>query len=613
MKAKRITSLFLLCFITFGLALPAVSAMPKRNEVEAKAAAQLDTSSLSRLDTNYEWVNGASINLDGGSYDIRFRYQITNLDIFKVKHDKDYASYEFTVYRSTTESVTPIYQIGILSSYGIFAVGHKRVGVDEGDESFRPGEIQLGRNPKYSEKASAVITEESYAKESSTNKKVFDTAKSNLKAKLDYTIDYVVLSNSKYRNEPFYAEDDDGFKYIDVSLEVNSPYMDYFVTAKSEIRWYEKTTYKVNLNSLIFHNLSPLIPVDHFNGEKYDSITKSPTRSINGTLKNMQAAGALEKEFTDSEQLQTANDILTKTERKTVEVSYLEQIGKTPFAKKTTKTLNLPVRNNQIYYDDVSEALGGASLNCLGASVNGFEMDSFGNYTAKYTNSVRVEAKTADGNRMDYFLNIDRTFKEFYSDISKSGVFEVGLYSFMLNGIKQKYKACTNYTDDELYGLWGYVVVPKTRTFDSLFKDIFKTPTEFTGEMFDYSIERDLSYTSYTKLLRDYNYSWLETIWQTAIAGLTNWSLPATHYLFYADPDYKEVNIGENGGDLGEEGGAIVEEMKDVVQEATKEADAAAEEASRWIRVILATVLLLAVGFGVAYGVIKLKHLNRHG
>ena len=607
MKAKRITSLFLLCFITFGLALSVFSAMPKRNNVEAKAATQLDTSSLSRLDTNYEWVNGASINLDGGRNGIRFRYQITNPDIFKLKNEQDYASYEFTVYRSTTESVTPIYQIGILSSYGNFIVGHKRVGVDEGDESFRPGEIQLGGNPKYSEKASAVITEESYATESSANKKVYDTAKSNLKAKLDYTIDYVVLNKKEYKGEPFYAEDDDGFKYIDVALEVNSPYMDYFVTAKSQIRWWERNEVKFSWKTLRTYIVSV------FSGEKYDSITKSPTRSINGVLKNMQAAGALEQNFSDGEQLQTANDILTNTQRKTVEVSYLEQIGKTPFAKKTTKTLNLPVRNNQIYYDDVSEALGGASLNCLGASVNGFEMDSFGNYTAKYTNSVRVEAKTADGNRMDYFLNIDRTFKEFYSDISKSGVFEEGLYSFMLNGIKQKYKACTNYTDDELYGLWGYVVVPKTTTFDSLFKDIFKTPTEFTGEMFDYSIERDLSYTSYTKLLRDYNYSWLETIWQMAIAGLTNWSLPATHYLFYADPDYKEVNIGENGGDLGEEGGAIIEEMQDVIQEATKEADAAAEEASRWIRVILATVLLLAVGFGVAYGVIKLKHLNRHG
>ena len=74
-----------------------------------------------------------------------------------------------------------------------------------------------------------------------------------------------------------------------------------------------------------------------------------------------------------------------------------------------------------------------------------------------------------------------------------------------------------------------------------------------------------LSATTYTTLLNEHGYSWLETIWQTVITGTTNaFNLPATHYLFYANPKISEINIGENGGELGDESGAVIEKIAEI-------------------------------------------------
>ena len=178
----------------------------------------------------------------------------------------------------------------------------------------------------------------------------------------------------------------------------------------------------------------------------------------------------------------------------------------------------------------------------------------------------------------------------------------------MLNDIKKKFPAVANYTDTTLYGLWGYVVVPQTTTFDSLFDDVFQRPTEWSGSFFNYKIEGSLSVETYTALLREHNYSWLETIWQTAFTGVTNgFSLDATHYLFYGSPKNPEVNIGENGGELGDESGAIVESLAELTKAALESANKSSEDMWRTVRMLTATVVLVALGFAIAYGIIRLK------
>lgn len=623
---KNLIALSIFLYFLLSLVLPIFSATPTTvcAPLTAQAEEKVDVSKLQRWDENYEWVNGASIGRNDSAPDefryIKFRFEITNPDIFHLNATKkgggdDRATYEFTIYRESTQGATPIYQIGILSTYGSFFVGHKRVAFEnvESDSTFRPGEISFLPDMSKSDKARVILSAETVATANKESKQLYEAAKTVLKDEIGYTLDYAVLGDNA--SEPFFAAEQDGVPYLDIILTVNSPTTEYFVTAKSQIRWYEKTvevkedTFLSSITgSLVSWMFKKTVQKEIYTGEEYDSLIKSPTRSVKGVLENMQAAGMLETEITSETARVQALNIINNTTNEIVNVSYLQQIGNTPFAKKVTKKVTVPVVSGKIYYDDVSAALGGESLNCLGASVNGFVRDSYGDYTAEYLSSTRVEAKTVDGNRTDYFLKLGKTFRGFYSEIESEGAFNDGVYENMLNKIKQTYPAVTNYTDTTLYGLWGYVVVPETTTLHSLFKDIFQTPTEWSGSLFDYSIKGNLSVDTYTALLNEHGYSWLETIWQTVFTGVTNgFSLPATHYLFCADPKKPEVNIGENGGELGDESGVIVEKLEEVTKVAIESTNKATEEAFRTVRMLIATVLIIAAGFAITYGIIRLK------
>ncbi len=612
---KLIIIPFLLVWV-LALVLPIFSAMPTLHApLNARAEEKINVSKLDRNDENYEWVNGASLyNGEKESEHFRkmkFRFEIVNTDIFHLNKEDDRATYEFTIYRGSDEDATPIYQIGILSQYGAFFVGHKRIAFEnvEVDSTFRPGEIDFLPNMASSDKASAVINAGNVATASKENKQLYERAKAIMKDEIDYTLDYVIISKTNYAGEPFFAAKEDNVPYLDVMLTVNSPTMEYFITAKSQVRWYEKSI-AVKPSGFWGWLSGNIILKPIYSGEEYDSLIKSPTRSIKGVLEAIQANGALEQQLPTETARAKALEIINSTSDKSVSVSYLQQIENTPLAKKVTKTVTVPVVNDKIHYDDVSAAIG-ENLNCLGASVNGFVRDSYGNYHAQYLSSVRVEAKTVDGARTDYFLKLGKTFKEFYSEIDSEGAFNDGLGDYMLNEIKKTYPAVASYKDTTLYGLWGYVVVPQTTTFHSLFKDIFQVPTEWNGSLFDYSIKGNLSVNTYATLLNEHGYSWLETIWQTAFTGVTSgFRLPATHYLFFADPKIQEINIGENGGELGDESGAIFEKLEEVTKKAIESANKAMEEAFRTVRMIIATILIISAVFGIAYGIIRLKKYN---
>lgn len=606
---------FLFVFV-LSLVLPIVSAIPTLHvplKANAENVDKIDTSKLNRNDENYEWVNGASIYAGAEVEDLRkmkFRFEIINPDIFRLNKKDDYATYEFTVYRGSDEDATPIYQIGILSYYDYYLVGHKRIAFEnvEVDSTFRPGDIDFLPDMTASDKASAVINADNYKKSGDESRQLYEKAKLTMKAEIDYTLDYVIIKKSNYTSEPFFAAKEDKVPYLDVMLTVNSPAMEYFITAKSQVRWYERLK---NVGEWWQWLTGTIRLVAVYSGEEYDSIVKSPTRSIKGVLEAMKNAGALEQQLPTEALREKALEIITGTTNQDVTVSYLKQIEDTPLAEKITKTINVPVTNTTIHYDDVSAAIG-ESLNCLGASVNGFKRDSYGKYTAEYLSSVRVEAKTADGARTDYFLKLGQSFKDFYSSIDSEGAFNDGLGDYMLNEIKKKFPAAESYKDTTLYGLWGYVVVPTTTGFNSLFKNIFQVPTELSGMgFFDYSIKGNLSVDTYTTLLREHGYSWLQTIWQTAFTGVTSgFKLQATHYLFQGDPKISEINIGENGGELGDESGAIQEKLSEVAKEAINAATKATEDAMRTVRMIIATILIVSIGFSIAYGIIRLKKYN---
>ena len=121
---------------------------------------------------------------------MRFRFNIINTDIFKLNKDKDeadFATYEFTIYRNrSTGKPTPIYQIGILSYWGMFIVGHKQLAVENvssSDDNFRPGEIRFLPHMETSEKAMAVVSGATYNTSTDVAKQFYDNAKKCLKAK----------------------------------------------------------------------------------------------------------------------------------------------------------------------------------------------------------------------------------------------------------------------------------------------------------------------------------------------------------------------------------------------------------------------------------------------
>ncbi len=565
-KFKKITSTFfaMLFMVAFAITSFLCGMTFFGMETKQVSADGVDYDSLERYDNNFGFAEGASFLVESNVFNIytdksmRFEYRNYNSDIFKIDHKYDSAVFTFTIVRSTPEANVPIYEIIVFRQNNCLGLAHKQLAVDAtGISGYDPEEMgSIEIMPEQYEYMETVVTPRDYKNRWKLSKKIeylnaYKEVADYFEGK-GYTTDYVACDVAGF-DDIFYTEaGEDGSPAVWLRLNLNSIYSEYFVTSTYVINQYTGTKWFKKQY------------------DKYAGTLRSSTRSIYGILQKMEEAGALEEELKTDDLIYQANKILENTVEKTVSVSYLEQIGETPFAHKVEKDVTIKMEDGgDIAYDDIVGALGEEHLNVAGASVEKFVYNSASDvYEAQYLSPTRVEAKTVDGNRTDYFLTFNKSFNSFVNGIADEGAFDEEFSSFMLNEIKGKYPDTAKYTGDDLYGLFGYVVVPQTTSFNSVFADIFQLPEDWTGSLFNYKITGTLSVGTYQALLKEHNYTWLQTIWQTILTGTTSgFSLPATHYLFYADPKTTEVNIGENNGAIGEEDGAITETAKDVSKE----------------------------------------------
>ena len=131
-------TIFLLCL----QALPINSAAPSPIEtVSAVAATSESPENYPRADALFEWEQGAFLQyktfegteeiIEDDVNVLGFSFRVLNPDVFKFnvrEESDDWANFEFTVYRTTSDiGAYPVYRLRLLCYEGMMIVGHKRV------------------------------------------------------------------------------------------------------------------------------------------------------------------------------------------------------------------------------------------------------------------------------------------------------------------------------------------------------------------------------------------------------------------------------------------------------------------------------------------------------
>lgn len=352
--------------------------------------------------------------------------------------------------------------------------------------------------------------------------------------KFSGTIEYGVNSNGTLK---FDADKNSKIVFI-----VESAYTEYVVTFNATISLCTGTKWVWSWNTW------PVVyqPAYTFSSTKYQ--VTSDARSYYYIINAINEAGNLSTEFTDSTMLTYANSVLVG-ESKTIKVKYLVNIENTPFAKAETATVSLKTVSDSVSVSDVASALNKATMNVLMSVCMSIDYDSANNiYVAHYAKSVWLNAKTVDGNNLNYYLDCNLSFQDFYKPFVTDGVFDDDLYEYIFyTEIIGKYSALANYTPDKVYGYFGYIVIPQTYTFNQAWAELFGKQTTFSGVVKNFEYDELLTLAAYNKLLTDYQYTWLARIWNDVIGAVTGGSWNATHFIIYADTTTTEAYIANNG------------------------------------------------------------------
>lgn len=258
---------------------------------------------------------------------------------------------------------------------------------------------------------------------------------------------------------------------------------------------------------------------------------------------------------------------------KEVQVAYLERIGKTPFAKKVYKYVDIPVVDSKIEPKDVAAALGINTLSCGESPCTSFTYDEeSGIYTAYYNKNVWLSSKDANGKSVNYFLDINLSYKDYYKEMVDDGIFTQGMYEWFWSTMIVKYPDIADVSDDNLYGYFGYTVVPYTYSLNQLMYEMFDGSPNMDGVCRYFSYRDDLAYESYNKLLDEYGYNWIRKGWNAVAGFLAGSVYPADHYFFYVDGEQDNAFIGNNGAENAYDNDGYIKNQVDNAVNSIKEA-----------------------------------------
>ncbi len=335
-------------------------------------------------------------------------------------------------------------------------------------------------------------------------------------------------------------------KSLKIALQTSSAYTRYFVRAGMSLQYYGSTVVE-------------------------DTFLDSSVVSVADVLGRMKDKDELSVLSTSIQA--EANTILNEGSYEMVTVEYLKRIGETPFAEKVTAEVEVPVVDQNIKPVDVATALGISTMSVMQSACTKFNYDADKNvYTAYYYKSVWLSAKAADGNNKDYFLDCNLSFKDYYHQFVDDDIFGNDVYEWLLNGIYIDFPEILNMgiEDSNLYGYFGYVVIPETKTYNELFFKMFDGgQSHFEGTVAEFSVLSSLNVDEYNKLLDDYQYNWLETAWNDVVGFFQGGEWNAYHYIFYVDSGVTEAFIANNGAididnNLGHVANTTIEAVEDI-------------------------------------------------
>ncbi|MBQ2740738.1 MAG: hypothetical protein IJF39_03855 [Clostridia bacterium] len=431
-----------------------------------------------------------------------------------------------------------------------------------------------------------------------------------------YTMDLTVVS----KDVCGLVWDDESTPEVAFFITLGSPYSSYFVDFEYSFHRYVKT-------------------IDHWFSK--DEIVYSRTaghltsdvRSIYWILSAIESGGTeweLACRYTDgcTEVLDKAQEIL-RGEPKPVRVEYLKRIKGTPFAEKVQAVITVPAAQNTIYKDDVESALGRDAMTALNSVIKNFVWNEERQlYEAVYHSNIWIDARDMEGHAYNYFLDCSKSYRDYYNELKSDCGFSDGMYDYMFGQMLRKYDALLTYSDSQVYGYFGYTVIPDQPlfgSFDSMWEEAFGSNKRTTGGIRMYSYVEKLSASAYDVLLAQYGHSWLNRTWNQIItAGGQLEEFEATHYFFWAeDISMDKVVISENGTVAsGDTNGIMQNEITEIVKDVAVEVGVKLENSGNnglkdigdtvvdVIKGILTTTLIVAaslLGISVLVKIIKPK------
>lgn len=282
------------------------------------------------------------------------------------------------------------------------------------------------------------------------------------------------------------------------------------------------------------------------------SETKSGTcetdaRSLYDKFSEMQNLGVLSDQLFGNA-YEFADKVVNKKDTKSITVKYLTQIAGTPFATRTTKTGKVKF-SNKITDEDVQRDFG-ISSDCIESVLDGFTQEGT-TYTANYRQGKFLKAHTTDGNEDIFYFDINKSFKDFYTPFVDLGLMDAGAFDVTFTQkVYAPYKEkLASYDPATIHGYFGFVVIPRSRTLNALFAEIFDVKNCKAGAVYGLDYGVSLTPANYNKLLQDFHYSYLKQAWNGFIDLLNQGEDNATAYILYVRPEDSTTFINESGSD----------------------------------------------------------------
>ena len=346
---------------------------------------------------------------------------------------------------------------------------------------------------------------------------------------------------------------DDGWTFEnEASFDNGSSYINY--TGEDELNLYVQleTTSVYNYYFIMFINSLAMSFDESF-------FIISSLVSVHDVLTQMNTLSSFENEL-DSSMVEEAYYIVNDSSKRDVIVEYLVMLEDTPFAIKKQSKINVSVINNNIKASDVAKALGYKNMGVMQSYCGDFIYNSQkGIFTTTYQKSIWLSAKTVDGNNVNYFLDCNLSYYDYYYQFVEDGIFSNDLYEYTFNRMQLDYPILSSYKPHEIYGYFGFISIPNTYSVNALWEEMFGSNTTFDGILYKYKFTENLKFDSYNKLLNDYQYGWLEIAWNDVAGFVSGSTWSADYYLFYTDVETSEAFIAENGADNIEDNDSLIQ------------------------------------------------------